>query len=771
MTSRYRPRRPFSRTSSRTAPDARPRALAAWRGLAAILVCAVPLATPCGARTNDPEPTADEPRVHARIELPTIGDGKPTGVVAGDLDGDGASELIAVTMAPPALQIWSRIPRAARQWPEPRALPIGDFALGPVWFGPAPTTESSPALLAFASRTLPSLTVVDARRQWKAAPDAPLAPEWQLELRRRPRVLISGDLGHDGRPELGLVTIDDDLWIVRSKDDVVEYPLTDQQATCAAFGTDGRSIFVGFQVTRRLVRYTFDPSGKLVEGASVKLDGLPRAIDVVSRGDDQPPLVLVAGGDGAVWRFVLEKDTLKPLAPLDAGAVPIAVAHGALGTPSAANRSDAVWISIALHGQDAIVHSASDAASATIARFYAGQHPGAVALGDFDGNGATDVAITNGDAKRVSVVWGLGGGRFDVAPAVRAGRGVHSLAAGDLDGDGRQDVVALSALEGTLDVLANKDGVLQPGATQGYARSADALTLTDLDGDGALDAAFLRRTDAGSVLYAYFGDGHGKLFQRAEVLPEPTGKSSGDLLIRDLDGDGAPEAIVSDVEGSSVALLPIERVAGPGVRFGRARSIHVETGPRALEWIDVDGDARPEIAVALSGANGRAGVAILSARKDASGAWSLEEVRHLPSDAGVFALAVADFDGDGLADVAALESRSESDSRVRLYYQGADHAFARADTSLATGLRAYELRAGDVDGDGAVDLVATAQNNHHVNLWLNGGGRPVYFARAFDLGAGTGPLDVQLVDLDGDGQLEIVVANSFSSDVSTIRLR
>jgi len=50
-------------------------------------------------------------------------------------------------------------------------------------------------------------------------------------------------------------------------------------------------------------------------------------------------------------------------------------------------------------------------------------------------------------------------------------------------------------------------------------------------------------------------------------------------------------------------------------------------------------------------------------------------------------------------------------------------------------------------------------------------GDPVGFVRAPDLGAGTGPLDLIAVDLDGDGKNEIVVANGFSDDLSIVRVK
>jgi hypothetical protein len=157
--------------------------------------------------------------------------------------------------------------------------------------------------------------------------------------------------------------------------------------------------------------------------------------------------------------------------------------------------------------------------------------------------------------------------------------------------------------------------------------------------------------------------------------------------------------------------------------------------------------------------------------KDANGALGLQELRYLKLDSPVRSLAVADFDKNGFADLAMLVSKSDSDNSVLLAWQSKDRTWTLDASRLPTGLRAYALRTADVDRDGAVDLLCSAQNSHHVNLWLNGGGTPVYFARAPDLGAGTGPLDIEVADMDGDGHVSILVANAFSNDVSLIRVR
>jgi hypothetical protein len=724
-------------------------------------MCAIPLAPMCGARTIQTTPAT--PSIHARLEFPTIGDGKPTGLLAADLDGDGRSELIGITTGPGAVQIWSRLDARPKQWPEPRAIPIDDFALGPVWLGgTAPAKDTARAEIVFASRAKPGISVLDVRAAWKAKPDETMSPVWHLDLAQRPRVLASGDLGLDKKPEIALITVDDDLSIVRSPSDVVTTHLSDTQATCALFAADGKSLYVGFQATRRLVRYTFDAQSKPVEAGAVQLDGLPRAIDEIA--SDKGPLIVVAGGDEALWRFTLKDGSFVAQKKLDGGSIPFALVQGS------ANAAGTPWIAIARQGQEAVAFASATSDAPTF-RLYAGQHPQAAALGDFDGDGAIDLAVANGEAKRVSVLFGDGRGGFDVAPGAAAGRAPHALAVGDLDGDKHLDVVALSALEGTLSVLRNRDGKIAAQEVQGIADSADAVQLADLDGDGHLDAAFLRRTSAGCEINAFFGDGKGHLFQRAEVIPARVGASSGDLLLADVDGDGIVEAIVADPEGGKVAIVSIERVTGAGCKFGAPRAIEVPSGPRALALIDAEGDTNPEIAVALAGPGPRLGVAILRVVKGGDGALTLQEVRTIPRDRAVLSIAAGDFDRNGLTDLALLVSKSESDNQLAIAYQSKDREWSVPPADLPTGLRPYVLRTADVDGDGSLDLLCSAQNSHHVNLWLNGGGSPVYFARAADIGAGTGPLDIEVADLDGDGHLSILVANAFSDDVSTIRVR
>ena len=91
-------------------------------------------------------------------------------------------------------------------------------------------------------------------------------------------------------------------------------------------------------------------------------------------------------------------------------------------------------------------------------------------------------------------------------------------------------------------------------------------------------------------------------------------------------------------------------------------------------------------------------------------------------------------------------------------------------TPHPTGGRPTSIAAGDLDGDGLDDLVVTAQSGHVVNAWLaaTGTNGELALTRLDDVGAHLGCLDVAVGDLNGDGLLDLAVANGFSDDVSAV---
>src|SRR5207342_159288 len=113
--------------------------------------------------------------------------------------------------------------------------------------------------------------------------------------------------------------------------------------------------------------------------------------------------------------------------------------------------------------------------------------------------------------------------------------------------------------------------------------------------------------------------------------------------------------------------------------------------------------------------------------------------------------AVADFNGDGLLDIA-LNTAGPAGSAVEVLLGKGDGSFQPNHLILSVGQTPLSVAAGDFDGNGAVDLV-TANSNGTVSVLLgNGGGS---FRPRTDLTVGGSPHSVAVGDFNGDGRLDV----------------
>jgi hypothetical protein len=127
-------------------------------------------------------------------------------------------------------------------------------------------------------------------------------------------------------------------------------------------------------------------------------------------------------------------------------------------------------------------------------------------------------------------------------------------------------------------------------------------------------------------------------------------------------------------------------------------------------------------------------------------------------------VAVADFDGDGRPDVVAAQSASTSNSVTVLLNNG-DGTF-RQGGSASAGPDPVAIVAGDFNGDGKMDVAVANQLNNEVTVLLGNGdgsfGAPVSYA------VGANPHGLAAVDLNGDGRLDLVATDAGSDTVTVL---
>ncbi len=127
-----------------------------------------------------------------------------------------------------------------------------------------------------------------------------------------------------------------------------------------------------------------------------------------------------------------------------------------------------------------------------------------------------------------------------------------------------------------------------------------------------------------------------------------------------------------------------------------------------------------------------------------------------------WSVAAGDLNGDGAADIVVANSGSNS---VGVLLNNGDGTFG-SHQIYAAGSYLFSVAIGDLDGDGAPDLVAVSAGSAQVHVWMNHGDGS--FGMRQDYSAASAPFSAALGDVDGDGLLDIVVENSTGS-VSVFR--
>src|SRR5262249_9706294 len=163
-----------------------------------------------------------------------------------------------------------------------------------------------------------------------------------------------------------------------------------------------------------------------------------------------------------------------------------------------------------------------------------------VAVGDFNGDGQTDVALTTSGGPAgpaVEVLLGKGDGSFQPNHLILpVGQTPLSVAAGDFDHNGALDLVTANS-NGTVSVLlGNGGGPLRPPGDLTVGGAPRSVAVGDFNGDGKLDVVTAQQlSDSVSVL---LGNGNGTFARPLVFTASGTNFTPDSMLVRDINGDG-----------------------------------------------------------------------------------------------------------------------------------------------------------------------------------------------------------------------------------------
>ncbi len=367
----------------------------------------------------------------------------------------------------------------------------------------------------------------------------------------------------------------------------------------------------------------------------------------------------------------------------------------------------------------ALIALAASTANAQIsfdpfAQYAAGDRPGAITTGDFNGDNILDLATANFNGDDVSIFPGVGDGTFAPTVNFAVGESPASVTRCELNGDGASDLVVANYGFGfnRISVLLNEtEDAGAPQFSHSFYDSASRPTdiaCADLDGDGDQDLAVANQ-DSDDV-FLFENNGEGLFDMRGSLAAERWPRA---IAAADLDGDGLLDLAVANNESNTVSIL----INNPGglAEFQPQMSVPVGSRPEGLATLDLDGDGNQDL---VTPNRGTSDVTVL--RNDGSG--TNYDRSDYDGDGGLLAVAVGDVSQDGRPDiVTANNSRSQATILPNsLLLPGTLLPFVSF--PVASDPRGITL--GDFNGDGRLDVAAANTNSRLVSILLNTTWRP-----------------------------------------------
>jgi uncharacterized repeat protein (TIGR01451 family) len=302
-------------------------------------------------------------------------------------------------------------------------------------------------------------------------------------------------------------------------------------------------------------------------------------------------------------------------------------------------------------------------------------------------------------------------------------------------------------------------GLSAPGLFTVTPVSGKVYTVktTGLSGDGTVA---LNLFDDGSIRDAAGHPLKADSFQLGGAQTVSFASYLSSVTTVDLDGDGHLDIVSTDYYSSG---LLVSLGNGDGT-FQAATSYTTGYSPNSVTAADFDGDGKLDLAVAANDSDFTTSAFTSVSVLLGNGDGTFQSKHSFGTGYGALAVANGDLNGDGKLDLVVTANMSGFVT-VGVLLGNGDGTF-QAQRTFTPGANPQGLALGDVNKDGKLDVVTANTDDNTISVLLGKGDGDL--KPKTDFTTGDGPVSVALADLNGDGKLDAATANTDGGTASVL---